>query len=283
MKEIDLLVEIQKEKINNKTTQNLDRLNELITHLFEVATPLDMVDFLTEEDGSLPGKTLTYSIIALFKNKNTKTMDTFFKVFEEHKFNHEKEVDWNLIFNSLSKNLFSQYSSNHNSNFQEENKNKNSIPVQYFEKFGNLNQLFKEEEIKLNGRVVINNESYSYEDMINFKYSGAYYEHLQNNPEKLNYLLTKDIPFSQIKNMFFEAIRKEDTRTIGRLLHTKYTYNLVKDSDVHNFFLLEKSENDSLMYLKKEVLMLVKQFQESYEMMAVQQMKDENFKKFNKI
>lgn len=283
MKEVDLLVEIQKERVHYQETHDSNKLDEVISSLFEIATPLDMSDFLTEEDGNLLGKTLTFAIISLFKNKNTKSIEVFFQAFEEHKFKNKKEVNWSLVFNSLDKNLFSQYQSNHNANFQEEKSNKNSIQVQYVEKFGNINTLFKEEEVNLIGNMIINNESDVYEDIMNIKYGGMYYEHLQKNPEKLNYLLTKKIPFSQIKNMFFEAMRKEDTRTIGRLLHSQYAYNLVKDSDVHNFFILENPEQDALMYLKKEVLILVKELQNSYEMMMIQQSKEENFKKFKKI
>lgn len=286
MKEIDLLEIIQKEKINYQTSKDSDKLNDVVVQFFERATPLDIRDYLYVEDGTLPGKTLTYAILELFKNKNTQSIETFFSAFEQGKFNNQNEVDWNLIFNSLEKSAFQQNNVVKVTYHEQASINKNSLQIKLIEKFGNLENIFKEEDIDYIGKNVKTNNSplndLSYETYAERKYGGSYYQHLTNNPDKVAYLLEKELPFSQIKNLFFEAIRKEDTKTIAKVLHSKYSMQLAKDSDVHTFFLLDVPENDKLMGFKKEVLMLIQEIERHYKEM-LEEKNDRKFLKHKKI
>lgn len=277
MKQIDLLELLEKEKIDYQKTKNSNKLDDVVVQFFERATPLDIHDYLQVEDGTLPGKTLTYAILELFKNKHTKSIEAFFTAFENGKFNYQNEVDWYLIFNSLEKSAFQKSSVSKSPYHEQAAINKDSIQIKYIEKFGNLNSMFKEETVDYAGKMLPSHDE-TYESYAKSKYGGSYYQHLKNNPDKVSYILEKEIPFSQVKNLFFEAVRKEDTKTIVKVLHSKYSLELAKDSDVHNFFLLDIQENDKLMEFRKEVLMLIQEIEKHYR----EVLEDKNDKKFLK-
>lgn len=281
LKEKDLLERIQEEKINYARSHNSEQLSSVVSQFFQNATPLDIQQYLKQEDGTLPGKVLTCAILYLFTNKNPQSIEDFFTTYATNKFAYKDEVNWHLIFNSLGKNAFQSYNVTKNSYHKETNINKNSIHIKYIEKFGNLNLMFKEESIKYDGTPLLpkNDNTQTY---IEKTYGGSYYQHLNNNPEKLSYLLEKDIPFSHIKNLFFEAVQKEDTKTIAKVLHSKYSLELAKDSDVHNFFLLDMPENDKLIEFKKEVLNLLKEI-ENYYKELLEEKNDRKFLKHKKI
>lgn len=281
LKEKDLLERIQEEKINYAKSHNSEQLSSVVSQFFQNATPLDIQQYLKQEDGTLPGKVLTCAILYLFTNKNPQSIEEFFSTYETNQFVHKDEVNWHLIFNSLGKNAFKSYNVTKNPYHEETNINKNSIHIKYIEKFGNLNLMFKEESIKYDGTPLLP-KSDKAETYIEKTYGGSYYQHLNNNPEKLSYLLEKDIPFSHIKNLFFEAVQKEDTKTIAKVLHSKYSLELAKDSDVHTFFLLDIPENDKLIEFKKEVLNLLKEI-ENYYKELLEEKNDRKFLKHKKI
>lgn len=262
----------------NKDTFDCDKLDKNLSNFCQIATPEQLEDFLKDNNGNyrdLSGDTLSYALINVFKNTNTETNKVLFQAIESKYFLNVQEVNWEMVFNSLSNIHFSSF----NSDGKPE-------AMALIEKHWNKNEIFKVEETKFFGFTGFAAEIYSYGMLIEQKYGGSFYEYLQDNVGKLNYILEQDIPYSQIKNIFFQAIGKEDTRTIGRLLHTKYAVDLSQDKEVKEYLNLDVStlfdQSNELRDLKKEVLTIVIQLESKYKDMLANK-KDQTFLKHKKI
>lgn len=272
MKQINLLEEIKKYYESYKQGHSSDKLDETFAHLCEIATPQELEFFLNDSYEDLPAKTLTYAMIEVLKNKNKDTKTILLRQINENKFKNSNEINWEMVFNSLDKDNFK--------NINQEIKV--SDAVRLVEQKWNKKEVFKEESSDLYGVELKAFDHYTYAMIMDKRYGGHYYQHFNNNPEKLNYILNKDIPYSQVKNMFFEAVRQEDTRSIGRLLHTKFAFDIAQDKEVHNFFVLEVPQSEALKDLKHEVLVLVLQLEDRYKEM-LRSVKDAQFLKHPKI
>lgn len=240
----DLLQNIRIEKTQTQTNKEYKKFNDLLYDFFKVANLEEMNSFLEIEDGNLSYLSLTYCLKGLLKNINNQSVEKFLTVLEGKKFIYKDEIDWKVIFNSLDKEFFKDFKK-----------------VDLFFNFNGINNfwdkkdMFKEENANYHeSGLATNSESYE----------GSYYNYVENNMEKLNYLLKQNIPYSQIKNMFFEAVIREDTATVGRLLHSKYIWNISHDLEVYHFLKLEVKENKILNDFKKEVLDLVQHVDEKY-------------------